>query len=449
MRKVPLILTLFSAFFLFLLPQDALAVSEAIKLPEDLTKAYYTLAILLVAAVLFFIEIIPLACTSMLVPVALTLTNVLSPKTAVSYWGNDIVILFMCMFIVGEATFITGFADKVGALAVKLSKGKFKLLLLYSMLAIGLLSTMLSNTGTMVVAVPMIMGMCLTAKIPPGKVLMPVAFASSLGGTITLIGTPPNGIINSMLAEQGLKPLGFFEFGLIGIPLFLAGMAYYFFIGYRFLPGDRAEGEKISQAADKTLRRLHKMKTAMAIFGFVALMMITGWIPTTIAAMLGAVLVISTGCITMEEAYKSVDWNTIFLFAGMLSLSVAMDKSGAAALVANVVVSFVHSPSMLMLTCCLLATFITEFMSNTATAALLAPLSIPIAQASGISPIPLAIGIAMSSSGCFLTPVATPSNTIVMGPGKYKFADYLKCGWPLQLICLLICWQLIPLIWKF
>jgi di/tricarboxylate transporter len=88
-------------------------------------------------------------------------------------------------------------------------------------------------------------------------------------------------------------------------------------------------------------------------------------------------------------------------------------------------------------------------MSNTATAALMAPLAIPIAMQSGISPLPLAMGIAMSASACFLTPVATPPNTIVLGPGKYSFLDYVKAGWPLQIISLLLSVAIIPLIWPF
>ena len=447
-RALLVLLALFAVSALFA-AQDAWAanVSEAIKLPENPTKAYITLAVLVSAAVLFFLEVIPLACTAMLVPVALTLFGVLDAKTAVTNWGHDIVVLFMCMFIVGQATFVTGFADRVGALAVRLSKGNPRLLLLYAMLAVGLLSTMLSNTGTMVVAVPMIIGMCVKARIAPGKVLMPVAFASSLGGTVTLVGTPPNGIANAMLDKNGFETFGFFEFALIGIPLFAAGLAYYYFIGYRFLPKGRGPVEEMAE--EKSLRREHKMKTAIIIFAFVALMMATELMPTAIAAMLGAVLVICTGCVTMEEAYKAVDWDTIFLFAGMLSMSIAMDNSGAAAIVATTVVNLVHSPSMLMLTCCVLSTFITEFMSNTATAALLCPLALPIGAAAGISPLPLALGIAMSASGCFLTPVATPANTIVMGPGKYRFSDYFKYGWPIQVITLLLCWQLIPMIWPF
>ena len=428
--------------------QDALAATGmGIKLPEDPTKAYITLGILVAAAVMFFTEIVPLPITALLVPVALSLTHVITSKVAFSYFGDPTVILFMAMFIVGEATFITGFADKVGALAVRLSKGNTVLLLVYTMAAVGLLSTVLSNTGTTVVAVPMILGMCIKAKLAPGKVLMPVAFASSLGGTVTLVGTPPNGIINSMLAQTGQTPFGFFEFGLIGIPLLVVGLAYYGLIGHRFLPEGRQMDDDI--VTEGQTRRENKMWYSIAIFAFVVFMMASELMPLTTAAILGACLMVISGCMTMREAFRSVDWTTIVLFAGMLSMSAAMAKSGAAAIVANAVVSMVSDPWMLMLVCCALTALITNFMSNTATAALMAPLALPIALASGISPLPITMGIAMSASACFLTPIATPPNTIVLGPGKYSFLDYVKAGWPLQLITLLMCWLLIPMIWPF
>ena len=432
-----------------LLDQDAVAAQPlGITLPEDPTKAYITLGILFVAAIMFFTEVVPLPVTALLVPIALSLTHVITSKVAFSYFGNPTVVLFMAMFIVGEATFITGFADKVGALAVRLSKGNPIKLLVYAMAAVGLLSTVLSNTGTSVVAVPMVMGMCLKAKLAPGKVLMPVAFAASLGGTVSLVGTPPNGIINSMLAQTGQTPFGFFEFGLIGVPLLAAGLIYYALIGHRFLPDRQpVDDDVVTEGAQH--RRENKMWHAMIIFAFVVFMMASELMPLTTAAMLGACLMIITGCMTMREAFRSVDWTTIFLFAGMLSMSAAMDKSGAAAIVANAVVSMVHDPWMLMLVCCALTALITNFMSNTATAALMAPLALPIAMGSGISPLPIAMGIAMSASCCFLTPIATPPNTIVLGPGRYSFMDYVKAGWLLQVISLLMCWLLIPLIWPF
>lgn len=430
------------------LPQDLLAAAPAgIKLPEDPTKAYITLGILFVAAVMFFTEIVPLPITALLVPVGLSLTGVISSKVAFSYFGDPTVVLFMAMFIVGEGTFITGFADKVGQLAVALSKGSPVKLLFYAMLAVGLLSTVLSNTGTTVVAVPMILGMCLSAKLAPGKILMPVAFASSLGGTVTLVGTPPNGIINSMLEQMNVQPFGFFEFGLIGIPLLVVGLAYYALLGHRFLPEGRQMSDEL--VAEQKPRRTEKMWTSVIIFAFVVAMMASEYIPLTTAAILGACLMVITRCMTMREAFRSVDWTTIFLFAGMLSMSAAMSKSGAAAIVAHAVVSQVSEPWMLMLVCCALTAIVTNFMSNTATAALMAPLALPIATASGVSPLPIVMGIAMSASACFLTPIATPPNTIVLGPGKYKFLDYVKAGWPLQLITLIMCWLLIPMIWPF
>ncbi|WBF66452.1 SLC13 family permease [Desulfovibrio subterraneus] len=419
--------------------------------PPDPTKAYLTLGILAVAAVLFFTEIVPLPVTAMLVPIALSIFKIVDAKAAFSNFGNVWVIIFMAMFIVGEATFVTGFADKVGKATVRMAGGSEKRLLVLSVAVIGILSAFLSNTGTTVVAIPMIIGMCASAGIRPSKILMPVAFASSLGGTITLVGTPPNGIINSMLQKMGpagIQPFGFFEFGLFGVPLLIMGVIFYATIGSKMLPNTQAECTLDEQAAPK-VQRPEKMWWALGIFIFVVAAMASEFLPLVTAAMLGACLVVITGCMTMREAFKAIDWTTIFLFAGMLSMSTAMDKSGAASLIAKNVVSHVSDPYALLAVCCALTAIITNFMSNTATAALMAPLAIPIAVQSGISPLPLAMGIAMSASACFLTPVATPPNTIVLGPGNYNFMHYVKAGWPLQIITFIMCVVLIPMIWPF
>ncbi len=446
-RALPSI-TILCCCLLVLGPSAALADVPAIVLPADTTQAYVTLGILMLAAVMFFTEIVPLPVTALLVPISLSLTGIVPAEKAFSYFGDPTVVLFMAMFIVGEGTFVTGFADLVGKTAVRISRGNAVLLLVCSMTAVGLLSTVLSNTGTIVVAVPMILGICLSARISPGKILLPVAYASSLGGTVTLVGTPPNGIINSMLEQAGVPGFGFFEFALIGLPLLCAGLLYYGLVGHRFLPDHPDTDEELCLAEESTRRR-EKLPHAMLIFLFVVIMMAGEFIPLTTAAMLGACLMIVTRCLSMSEAFHSVDWTTIFLFAGMLSMSAAMTSSGAAALVAHAVVSGFSDPWLLMAVCCLLTAVITHFMSNTATAALMAPLALPIAQASGISPLPLCMGIAMTASACFLTPIATPPNTIVFGPGRYSFLDYVKYGWPLQLISVLLCCLLIPLIWPF
>ncbi len=434
----------------FILVLAVAGVCFAADAPPDPTKAYITLGILGVAAILFFTEIVPLPVTAMLVPVALSIFKIVDAKAAFSNFGNVWVVIFMAMFIVGEATFVTGFADKVGKATVKLAGGSETRLLVLSVAVIGILSAFLSNTGTTVVAIPMIIGMCTTAGIRPSKILMPVAFASSLGGTITLVGTPPNGIINSMLQKMGpagIEPFAFFEFAKFGVPLLAMGVLFYATIGRKLLPDTMAECT-IEEQAEKP-KRPEKMWWALGIFIFVVAAMATKFLPLVTAAMLGACLIVMTGCMTMKEAFKAIDWTTIFLFAGMLSMSTAMSKSGAASMIATSVVSHVSDPYMLLAVCCGLTAIITNFMSNTATAALMAPLAIPIAVQGGISPLPLAMGIAMSASACFLTPVATPPNTIVLGPGNYNFMHYVKAGWPLQIITFIMCVTIIPMIWPF
>lgn len=428
---------------------------QAPKLPEDLTNAYITLAILAVAAFLFFTELFPLPVTAMLVPCALSLFNIITPSQAFANFGEINVVIFMAMFILGEGTFATGFANKVGEWTMKVSKGSETKLLLYSVLSIGLLSGFLSNTGTTAVALPMVLAMCAASKISPGKILMPIAFASSMGGTMTLVGTPPNLLINSALQQMGgsvgVKPFGFFEFAYFGVPLLLMGLAYYAVIGRKLLPDTRPAIDFFSEAKMKEPRemRVRKMPIAVVIFLFVVVSMATEIMPLVTAAMLGAMLMVMTRCITMREAFKSIDWTTIFLFAGMISMSTAMGKSGAATLLATSVVHLVSDPYAILAVSCALTAIITNFMSNTATAALMAPLAIPIAIQSGVSPLPIAMGIAMSASACFLTPIATPPNTLVFGPGNYRFIDYVKGGWILQILSFILCITLIPFIWPF
>ncbi len=428
--------------------------ADGAEVAKDMTKAYITIAILAVAAILFFTEMFPLPVTAMLVPCALSMFGILSAKSAFSHFGDTSVVLFMAMFILGEGTFITGFATRVAEFTVHLSKGSEKRLLVYSVISIGFLSAFLSNTGTTAVAMPMVIAMCAAASISPSKLLLPIAFASSLGGTMTLVGTPPNLLINAALEKVGasanVAPFGFFEFALIGFPLFVAGILFYCLGGNKLLPNREPRVDlDCAKLTQPTEFRKHKMPIAIIIFLFVIVAMASKIIPLVPAAMLGAMLMIITRCVSMKEAFHSIDWTTIFLFAGMISMSQAMQETGAANIIATNVVKLVSEPYAILAVTCGLTMIITNFMSNTATAALMAPLAIPIAIQSGVSPLPMAMGIAISASACFLTPIATPPNTLVFGPGNYTFIDYIKAGWMLQIISFIICVVGIPLIWPF
>nr|WP_240503478.1 SLC13 family permease [Natranaerobius trueperi] len=409
------------------------------------------LVILLVAIFLFFTEIFPLPVTAMLVPIALSLTGILEPSEAFSYFGDRWVVIFMGMFIISSAMFKTGFASQIGDMTVKVAgNSKFGLMILV-MLVLGLMSALLSNTGATAVFVPVVVAVCLSSDRSPKTMLMPMAFASSLGGTLTVIGTPPNGIINSVLNESTkYSEFGFFEFGRVGIFLFIIGILYMVLIGYKLLPDGVPEGSHgFSNNHSSEQLRSDKMWVGLLIFLFVVISMATGIIDLQVAAMLGAMLTIVTGCLTIDEAFNSISWTTVFLFAGMLSMSQAIEDTGAALLIANMIANVSVSPLIVLAVLFVTTALLTNFMSNTATAAVFAPIGITIAESIHVSPYPFLMAIAIASSCCFITPIATPPNTIVLGPAGYSFKDYFKAGWPLQLITFIVSMIIIPIFFPF
>ena len=175
-------------------------------------------------------------------------------------------------------------------------------------------------------------------------------------------------------------------------------------------------------------------------------------LPLQVAAVIGALFLVVTKCVSEKDAYAGIDWTTIFLFAGMMPIASAMDKSGAGKLIADMVVGVLGgSPSPLVVTAILFALScgLTQFMSNTASSALLCPIGISIAQSIGAHPQAVLMAIAVAASCAFATPVGTPPNTLVLGPGGYRFMDYVKCGIPLILVCFVISLIVIPIVWPF
>ena len=169
-------------------------------------------------------------------------------------------------------------------------------------------------------------------------------------------------------------------------------------------------------------------------------------------AIIGALVCVLTGCLTEKQAYASIDWVTIFLFAGMMPVSTAMDKTGAGKLIAEWTVGLMGgSPSPLIVTAVLfiLSCGLTQFMSNTASAALLCPIGVAIAKQLGADPKAVIMAIAVAASCAFATPVGTPPNTLVLGPGGYKFMDYVKAGTGLVVVCFVVSLVVIPVIWPF
>jgi di/tricarboxylate transporter len=582
-----------------------------------------TLFIIFAAVVLFASEKLRVDIIALLVLISVTLTGLIDPAEAFSGFASPAVITVWAVYIVSGGLFATGIANVLGQRILQIAGTSEARLIAVLMLGAGLLSAFMNNIGATAVLLPAAVGISRRTSIPLSKLLIPLSFASLLGGNMTMIGTPPNVLASSMLTERGLPGLRFFDFTPTGLVVFLSGILYMILIGrhllparkpqnlqeayhlreylsevrileqsklagkslaesrlgsdydlnvvaiidlennrhiphrdHRFRPGEilvvkgrledllhareslgiaieaehKLELSEIngqeevtieavlsprSRLTGKTLRETHFRDrygfTALAIhrqgrvilerlrdvrlqFGDILLLRgrkiqlpalqtsedflllepvndtsrrfnkapLAGGILVLVLALtmvfhmsialamvIGAVLMVITGCLTMDEAYQSIDWRSVFLIAGMLPLGLAMESTGTARFLAERLVGLVGSlgPLAVLAGIYILASLITEPMSNAAATVLIAPISIDVALSLGADPRPFVLAVVIGASTSFLTPVGHQSNILVMEPGGYRFTDYTKVGAPLNVVLLIAILIFLPLIW--
>ncbi|HXE71842.1 MAG TPA: sodium:proton antiporter, partial [Candidatus Nitrosotenuis sp.] len=197
--------------------------------------------------------------------------------------------------------------------------------------------------------------------------------------------------------------------------------------------------------------RESKAFLALAVLVAVVVLAAAGVVPIVTGAIAGCAVLVLTGCLTLAEAYQAIDWKVIFLLAGTLTLGVALERTGAAQYAASLLISAIGDwgPLALLAAFYLITTFLTEVMSNNAAAVLLAPIAISTADLLGLSPRPLLIAVAFAASSSFMTPVGYQTNTMIYGVGRYRFADFLRVGAPLNLLFWTLATLLIPRFWPF
>lgn len=618
-----------------------------------------TLIILALSAVFFVNGKLRSDLAALCALVLLIVFNILTPEEALSGFSNPIVIMMVGLFVVGGAIFKTGLAKMISSKILRLAgKSELKLFILIMMVT-AFIGAFVSNTGTVALMLPIVVSMAASANISPGRFLMPLAFASSMGGMATLIGTPPNLVVDEVLSNAGFTDLSFFSFTPIGVICVLIGLVVLIPLSKFFLvkkedgkdtktttghspkelakkyqlsdnlyriqirPGSRIGGKKlqelnITQAYNLSILEIRRQSSSQGRFlktvdqslagphtelqendilyvfgpfekvnqfakeqnleltdthvseyvegaeveklsvreigiaevllmpdsklinkavkdsGFrdkysvnilgiqrkgeyilndikdikmhagdilliqgtwdsiarmsqkqsqwvvlgqpleeaskvtldykapvaalIMVLMIAAMvfdfipIPPVAAVIIAGILMVLTGCFrNVEEAYKTINWESVVLIAAMLPMSLALEKTGASNLISEKLVSGLgdYGPLVLMAGIYFTTSLLTMFISNTATAVLVAPIALQSAIAINVSPYPFLLAVTVGASMCFASPFSTPPNALVMSAGKYTFMDYVKVGLPLQIVMGIVMVFISPLLFPF
>lgn len=611
-----------------------------------------TLIILAVTAVFFVIGKIRSDIVALCSLILLMAFGILTPTEALSGFSNSVVIMMVGLFVVGGAVFQTGLAKMISGKIMHLAGNNETRLFLLVMLTTTAIGAFVSNTGTVALMLPIVVSMAAKGNISASRLLMPLAFASSLGGMLTLIGTPPNLVIQEALANAGYGTLGFFSFTPVGIIAIAIGIIVLMPLSKWLLSNKDKDGSKKkkrtkslqelvdeyhladqltryvipkgSELNDKTLMELdiqnrynlsvmeirrekrgrngwirdvsqkmagpktrfmegdiiyisgepeqmerfatdyklkqpvtkqkgnaqnkmdfydigiaelvimpnttlqnHKIKesgfrskyninivavrrngnyilnnlaevslhagdvllvqgtwanisrlthedehwvvlgqplaeaekvtldykaplAAIIMLAMIA-MMVFDFIPIepVTAVMIAGVLMVLTGCFrNVEAAYKTINWETIVLIAAMMPMSVALEKTGASAMISQSLVSGLgaYGPYALLAGIYFTTSLLTMFISNTATAVLMAPIALSSALGLHLNPTAFLFAVSLGASMCFASPFSTPPNALVMQAGRYTFMDYVKVGLPLQIIIGIVMVFVLPLL---
>ncbi len=609
-------------------------------------EMYLTLVVLILAVAFFIQGKIRSDMVALCAVVFLLLAGVLTADEALSGFSSPLVMMMIGLFVVGGAIFRTGLAKMAGSQILKVAGNNedFLFILIFGVTAF--IGCFVSNTGTVALMLPIVVSLTASANMSSERFLMPLAFASSVGGMFTLIGTPPNLVISEELVKSGRDGLSFFAFTPVGfvalivsllvlIPLSkklkpktekkdaktasgkkslmeldheyqisnhisifrvghgspiakqklsaleipkkynlvvtevrrhvkktsrilnnirqeIAGAETVFAEGdmihvlglpenaktfaeeWKLSVVDKAEnlqfleigiaevvlvpdsslvgrtvidaqfrnrfgvmilgiqrggkyilnglkdtvfesrdtllvqgswdnigklsedrdwivlGQPLEEAAKVTLD--HKMPLAGLIMILMIVSMVGGWIPPVASVLVAAILMVLTGCFRrVEDAYKTINWESIVLIAAMLPMSTALQKTGASTLISEALVRNlgVFGPYALLAGIYFTTSLMTMFISNTATAVLLAPIALSAAIGSGQNPIPFLFAVSVAASMCFASPFSTPPNALVMNAGHYRFMDYVRIGLPLQIIMGIVMVFALPFIFPF
>ena len=415
-------------------------------LPYDI-NANKGIAVLLFVAILWFTEAVHITVTALMVPVLAAVIGIpeMNVKTALSGFADPIIYIFFGGFALATALHMQRLDRKIALWLISLSRGNMKIAVLAIFGVTAFLSMWISNTATAAMMLPLAMGIMshLDRKTERNTfvfILLGIAYSASIGGLGTLVGSPPNAI-----AARAID-MDFAGWMKIGLPLMLALMPI--MVVTLWLVFRPRLNRKISVPMEEipwTTRRVLTMVvfacTALAwIFGSQVSAALGVTAPDTFIAVTAAVAIITLGLASWQQVSNNTDWGVLFLFGGGLTLSGLLRSSGASAVLGDQVAAFLTGagPFVIILGVTTFIIILTEFTSNTASAALLVPVFAAIAERMGMPPAVLVLMIGIGASCAFMLPVATPPNAIVYGTGQIRQSDMVRAGAVLNVSCVIV-----------
>lgn len=422
---------------------------------EPSTIALIIIGILLI---LYISELIPIAATSILACAALAIFGVIPFNSAFAGFGNDIVFLMAGMMVVGNALFETGTAQIIGKAIISVVGTNEKVFLAALILISIPISAFLSNTATAAIMLPLAGSAIAVSggKFTKKNTFMIIGIASVAGGGLTLVSSPPQLIARAILEEGGHETLGFFDITPIGVPILILLFVYALTIGYKLQKKvfdfeevkEESELENRKQEAAEKPKSVVKMYISVAALLFCVIGFITDLWTVGIVAMVGAVACIATGCISQKAVFQKMDWTTVIIFGCSFGFAAGLEHSGAGQLIAQGTINILGesvSPWLLCAALAFIAVILSNFMSTTATAALLIPIAVFSAIELGYDVRSIVLAVAVAANIGYATPISTPPMTMTL-VGGYRFKDYLKVGGLFNLLAFMLVVLLFPLI---
>lgn len=408
------------------------------------------LAVIIMAATVlgFIFEPLPLVVISIAASLIYAFTGLIEMGDVFASYGTTTNILMVAMMVIGASLFHSGISELIGIKMAAVTGKSEKKAILVTMIASCILSSFCTNIGVMTALAPLVTAMCLAAGIAPCKALLSLLFGAQLGGFNTLVGVPSNVLSSGLLESAGYDGFGLFDITPFGLCLCVVGTIYFVLIGSKLLR-DTGYIPEFAQTERKPLDKKKAVISCVTLFCVLVLCALDlDVLPMHIVAVIGALIIVGTKCMTVQEAFRAIDWNCLFLMGSLSAVSAGLQNSGVGNVVADYALKILgENPSPLLITTVLFAAVavLTQLMSNTATLLLFMPIAISVAEALGVSPYSVAMVVCLAGAASYGTPFAAPQNMLAAGWTNYKFMDYVKIGMPMVVLTYIVVAFLIPL----